>query len=104
MWDWYPTGSAFHNWTDGGTPTPIIQLGFSYADIAAQAGFGALIHEVAKLRTAEDVNAGESTHPEDVWISSVTKSDGVQPVVKSLRGVGSAPLPPAPTVSGARRR
>lgn len=51
----------------------------------AKVGFGTLIHKTAKLRTAEDV-----------WISSVKHSDGVQPALKgSPEAVGSQ--------SGARR-
>ena len=45
----------------------------------ATVGFGVLIHKVAKLRTAEDVAAGEETHPESVWVSNVKHSDGVLP-------------------------
>ncbi|WP_369069449.1 bacteriorhodopsin [Kineococcus terrestris] len=89
VWGWYPIAYAIHNWLPGAGWTTTIQVGFSFADIAAKVGFGALIHKVAKLRTAEDVRAGEETHPEDVWISSVKLSDGVQPVLKGI--AGSAP-------------
>lgn len=66
------------------TPTwaTIMIISFSAADVAAKAGFGALIHKVAKLRTAEDVNAGVDTHPDPVWISNVHYSDGIQPELK----------------------
>ena len=84
VWGWYPIAYAIHNWTSDSNATTIIQVGFSFADIAAKAGFGAMIHKIAKLRTAEDVNAGEESHPEDVWISSVKYSDGVQPALKGL--------------------
>ena len=84
VWGWYPIAYAIHNWTSGSDATTAIQVGFSFADIAAKAGFGAMIHKIAKLRTAEDVNAGEVSHPEDVWISSVKYSDGVQPALKGL--------------------
>lgn len=84
VWGWYPIAYAIHNWTSGSDATTVIQVGFSFADIAAKAGFGAMIHKIAKLRTAEDVNAGEVSHPEDVWISSVKYSDGVQPALKGL--------------------
>lgn len=56
-----------------------MQIAYSAADVLAKVGFGVLIHKVAKLRTAEDVHAGEDTHPEAVWISSVKKSEGVLP-------------------------
>ncbi|NIZ90386.1 bacteriorhodopsin [Kineococcus rubinsiae] len=84
VWGWYPIAYAIHNWASGQWWTVTIQVGFSFADIAAKVGFGALIHKVAKLRTAEDVHAGEQTHPEEVWISSVKMSDGVQPLLKGV--------------------
>ena len=84
VWGWYPVAYAIHNWFPGANWTTTIQVGFSFADIAAKIGFGALIHKVAKLRTAEDVHAGEQTHPEEVWISSVKKSEGVQPLLKGI--------------------
>ncbi len=50
------------------------QLAFTAADIAAKAGFGLLIHKVAKLRTAEDAatpeGSLEDTYPSEVYISS----------------------------------
>jgi bacteriorhodopsin len=49
------------------------QLAFCAADILAKAGFGSLIHKVAKLRTAEDAAKGEETlpdiYPEEVYLS-----------------------------------
>jgi bacteriorhodopsin len=56
-----------------------IQIAFSAADIIAKVGFGAMIHKIAKLRTADDVASGTDTHPEAVWVSQVKYSDGVQP-------------------------
>lgn len=70
-------------WTTG------IQIAFSVADITAKVGFGALIHKVAKLRTAQDLAEGVDTHPEPVWISQVRYSEGVQPAVKELLGGGT---------------
>ena len=50
-----------------------VQLAFCAADLAAKAGFGALIHKIAKLRTAEDANAGAETfpdiYPQEVYLS-----------------------------------
>lgn len=50
------------------------QVGFTVADIAAKAGFGLLLHKVAKLRTAEDASdpsgSVPDTYPSEVWISS----------------------------------
>jgi bacteriorhodopsin len=56
-----------------------IQLAYSAADVLAKVGFGVLVHKVAKLRTAEDVTAGVESHPEDVWVGDVKRSDGVLP-------------------------
>ena len=84
VWGWYPIAYAIHNWLPGAGWTTTIQVGFSFADVVAKVGFGVLLHKVARLRTAEDVRAGEQTHPEDVWISSVKHSDGVQPVLKGV--------------------
>jgi len=84
VWGWYPVAYAIHNWLPGAGWTTTIQVGYCLADIVAKVGFGALIHKVAKLRTAEDVEAGVQTHPEEIWVSSVKLSDGVQPLVKGL--------------------
>jgi len=92
VWGWYPIAFAIHNWFFGGAWTTTIQVGFSFADVAAKVGLGALIHKVATLRTAEDVVAGEETHPEAIWVSSVKHSDGVQPVVKGISEEGLAGL------------
>ena len=61
-----------------------MQLAYSAADVLAKVGFGVLIHKVAKLRTAEDVAAGEETHPESVWVSNVKHSDGVLPELSKV--------------------
>ena len=96
VWGWYPIAYAIQNWAHGSWWTVTIQVGFSFADIAAKVGFGVLVHKVAKLRTADDVHAGEQTHPEEVWISSVKESDGVQPVLEGIASDdGSGVHPPA---------
>lgn len=50
-----------------------VQIAFSVADIAAKAGFGAQIHKVAKLRTAEDAATPSGSLPEyypsEVYVS-----------------------------------
>lgn len=61
-----------------------MQVAYSAADVLAKVGFGVLIHKVAKLRTAEDVAAGEETHPESVWVSNVKHSDGTLPEVSKV--------------------
>jgi bacteriorhodopsin len=63
-----------------------MQLAYSAADVLAKVGFGVLVHKVAKLRTAEDVAAGEETHPESVWVSQVKYSDGVLPELTGVSG------------------
>ncbi|NAZ74913.1 bacteriorhodopsin [Kineococcus sp. T13] len=83
-WGWYPIAYAISNWLPGAGWTTTVQVGFSFADVVAKVGFAVLVHKVAKLRTAEDVLAGEQAHPEEVWISSVKHSDGVQPVLKGV--------------------
>jgi bacteriorhodopsin len=67
-------------------PTPrwtvAMHVAFSVADLTAKVGFGALVHRVAKLRTAEDVTAGVDTHPESVWVSHLHCSEAVQPAIQ----------------------
>jgi bacteriorhodopsin len=76
-------------WTTG------IQIAFSVADVTAKVGFGALIHKVAKLRTAQDILEGTDTHPEPVWISQVEYSPGVQPALKEVLVGSTSALTPA---------
>ena len=53
----------------------VVQVAFCAADVVAKAGFGAWIHKVAKLRTAEDTGAGElavaDTFPQEVYVDQV---------------------------------
>ena len=60
------------------------QLLFCAADLTAKAGFGALIHKVAKLRTAEDARKGEETlpdvYPEEVYVSHEKLSEPLRPL------------------------
>ena len=76
----YPIVFGFQGYTnhDGGW-TVFAQVALSVADVVAKVGFGSLIHKIAKLRTAEDVAAGEETHPESVWMSREKQSDAVLP-------------------------
>ncbi|MEJ2863571.1 bacteriorhodopsin [Actinomycetospora flava] len=66
----------------------VVQVGFSFSDIAAKCGFGALVHKVAKVRTAEDVNAREESHPEQVWVSHVKQADAWPPQIAALSSTG----------------
>jgi bacteriorhodopsin len=84
----YPLAYLVPAWAgaDSGGWATTEQLVLSFADIAAKAGFGLLIHKVAKLRTAEDALAaggGTETHrsavlpdtlPTVVWMSGTLLS------------------------------
>ncbi|MGQ7294974.1 bacteriorhodopsin [Quadrisphaera sp. KR29] len=96
------------------------QLVFTFADITAKAGFGVLIHKVAKLRTAEDARragggADEAlaastpdTVPSTVWISGdlvATPPALVATVPAGGDGVRAAAAPAATAAAnGARVR
>ncbi|WP_221349420.1 bacteriorhodopsin [Streptomyces beigongshangae] len=69
----------------------VTQLGYCTADVVAKVGFGAMIHKVAKLRTADDVRAGTETHPEEIWVSHVKQSEAWPPVAAALSGHGAHP-------------
>jgi bacteriorhodopsin len=69
-----------------------MQVAYSTADVIAKVGFGLLVHKVALLRTAEDVRAGEDTHPEPVWISHVHESDGVLPELGRVSSAAAATI------------
>ena len=69
-----------------------MQVAYSAADVVAKVGFGLLVHKVALLRTAEDVRAGEDTHPEPVWVSNVHESDGVLPELARVSHPAAAAL------------
>jgi len=69
-----------------------MQVAYSSADVIAKVGFGLLIHKVALLRTAEDVRAGEDTHPEPVWVSHVHESDGVLPELGRVSSSAAATI------------
>jgi bacteriorhodopsin len=61
------------------TITTVIMVALTVADVIIKLGFATLTHRVAKLRTAEDVRAGDDVHPESIWISSVKQSDAGLP-------------------------
>lgn len=66
----------------------VVQVGFSFSDIIAKVGFGAMIHKVAKLRTAEDLEAGTATHDEAVWVSHELQAAPRPAVAEALVGNG----------------
>lgn len=88
------------------------QVAFTVADIAAKVGFGFFIHFAAKARTAIDVAAGESPHPDGVYIDG-EKAAEAQPVsvgaripsLTSASAVGRETATPIarPATSGATR-
>ena len=74
-WTVYPVVVLVQLFTEGGAWTAATLIALTVADVVIKVGFGGLIHRVAKLRTAEDVRAGQDVHPESIWISSVKQSD-----------------------------
>ncbi len=78
-WMAYPIVFGLQGWGHGGAVITWMQVVLSAADIVAKVGFGAMIHKVAKLRSAEDVRAGVDTLPEALWVSSEKLSDGTLP-------------------------
>lgn len=77
-WIIYPLVSIIQVFAFGGEWTTTIQVVLCIADVVVKVGFSTIIHDVAKLRTAEDVRAGEDLHPEAIWIASVKQSDAGQ--------------------------
>ncbi|MFF0910092.1 bacteriorhodopsin [Microbacterium enclense] len=70
VWFAYPIVFAFQGFTVTAGTYTTAQVLLSVADIIAKIGFGALIHKVAKLRTAEDIAGGIDTgHTGPVWIN-----------------------------------
>jgi len=90
-----------------------VQLAFSVADVTAKVGFGALVHKVAKLRTAEDAatqsGSMPDTFPGQVFLAgnllSMPAADGVADTAAELAGAtrASAPTAAGPTPNGEHR-
>jgi bacteriorhodopsin len=78
-WVVYPLVYLIQVFGFGGGWTTTMQITLCVADVVVKIGFGGLIHRIAKLRTAEDVRAGDDVHPESIWISSVKQSDAGVP-------------------------
>jgi bacteriorhodopsin len=115
VWGVYPLVYLIPLWAgdhSAGWATTI-QLSFTAADIVAKAGFGALIHKVAKLRTAEDaaaeIEAAEvpDGYPAEVYISGnlyslpplVTANGHLRTPMRAAAGNGTG----ATRTEGARR-
>ena len=101
----YPVIYLFLFWTSAGDAgwATATQLGFTAADIAAKAGFGLLLHKIAKLRTAEDAadpsGSVPDTYPSEVWISSELVS---LPAVGTATERAAAPVGAGHRGNGAR--
>jgi bacteriorhodopsin len=78
-WVIYPLVFLIQLFASGGGWTTAMVIALCVTDVMVKLGFGSLIHRVAKLRTAEDVRAGDDVHPESIWISSVKQSDAGAP-------------------------
>jgi bacteriorhodopsin len=78
-WALYPVVYSIQTFASGGQWTTTMQIGLTVADVLLKLAFAGVIHRVAKLRTAEDVRAGDDVHPEAIWISSVKQSDAGLP-------------------------
>ena len=78
-WFAYPAVVGLQGLTSGGAWVTAGQLLLCAADVIAKVGFGVLIHRVAKLRTAFDVEAGLDTHPETLWVDGARVSDALYP-------------------------
>jgi bacteriorhodopsin len=75
------------------------QLAFTLTDIAAKVGYGFFVHAVAKARTAEDVAAGQTVHPEDVYVDQVKVADGRASAEPALTSPGADARRPSPTAA-----
>jgi bacteriorhodopsin len=101
-WVAYPLIFVIQIAFSGGAWATTMQIGLCTADVIVKLGFGTLIHRVAKLRTAEDVRAGDDVHPESIWISSVKQSDAGQPLeVHLAEGAEVHPRHARPPMSAA---
>ena len=90
VWFAYPIVFGFQGFTHGGGWTLTEQLILCVADIVAKVGFGSLIHKVAKLRTAEDVESGIEVHPESIWVDETKQADAVNAPFRATTGEAPA--------------
>ncbi|MEF2976639.1 bacteriorhodopsin [Subtercola sp. YIM 133946] len=101
-WVVYPAVFLIQVYGSGGGWAATMQIALCSADVLVKIGFGTLIQRVAKLRTAEDVRAGDDVHPESIWISSEKQSDAGQPLeVHLARGAEVHPRQARPPMSAA---
>jgi len=90
-WGVYPIVYMFPVFFGTGSADAAVtrQLLFSVTDVVAKAGFGILIHKIAKQLSAADVNAGLDTHPEPIYISGEKVSEARPAVAVALLGSGT---------------
>ncbi|GGF17219.1 bacteriorhodopsin [Subtercola lobariae] len=101
-WVVYPLVFAIQIWGSGAAWATTMQIALCSADVIVKLGFGTLIQRVAKLRTAEDVRAGDDVHAESIWISSVKQSDAGRPLeVHLAEGAQVHPRHARPPMSAA---
>lgn len=91
-WFVYPVVFGLQGATSGGAWVATSQVLLCAADVVAKVGFGLLIQQVAKLRTAFDVQTGLATHPETLWVNGERHSDALHPA--SADPVDSGLTPP----------
>lgn len=70
-WGVYPIAYMFPVFFGTGDANAAVvrQLLFSATDIAAKVGYGVMVHKLAKMLSAESVNAGEETHEDPIFVS-----------------------------------
>ena len=95
VWGTYPVVYLVFAFTQSSAAWAVTaQLAFCVADLTAKAGFGALVHKVAKLRTAEDARAGAQVlpdvYPEEVYVSQERLSEPVGVTAPGHTGTGTA--------------
>jgi len=78
-WLLFPVIASIQLFGESGGWVTTMQVAYCVVDVVVKLGFGALVHRIAKLRTAEDVRTGADVHPEAIWISSVKQSDAALP-------------------------
>ena len=88
-WFAYPIVFGLQGWGHGGAVITWMQVVLSAADVVAKVGFGSMIHKIAKIRSAHDVEEGVDTHPESVWVSSEKLADAAPPAPAPLRTVAA---------------
>jgi bacteriorhodopsin len=82
VWFVYPIVFGLQGQVWGGQWTTVEQLALCAADVVAKVGYGSMLHRVARLRSASDVQAALDTHPESIWVDQRQLSNGVMPAAR----------------------